>query len=131
MVTSARAWAGLLALLLPAMAAAEGARLELSCTRLSRCDGAGACAAAEGAVAFTLAPLGVDAQGAGGYAIGHDGAAQGEGQGVSFAGPFLWTLPGGARHTLVLSSETTALYLRQAAGGAAPEIDFLNCGILP
>ncbi|SDG26950.1 hypothetical protein [Alloyangia pacifica] len=117
-------------------ALAEGARLNLDCSLVTVCSEAGICAAGEGPVAFTLAPLETDAAGAGDYEVSVDGAEALPAAALGFAGPFLWQPSEGTRMALSLTSETTALWTRQTtrSGTDAPpsaEIDFLTCRILP
>ncbi|WP_353472259.1 hypothetical protein PVT71_13255 [Salipiger sp. H15] len=119
---------------LPALA--EGARLTLECTLATACSEAGDCGAGQGPVAFVLAPVETDAEGAGSYEVSVDGGEPLPAQALGFAGPFLWQPSEGTRMALSLTSETTALWTRQIveSGTDAPpsaEIDFLTCGILP
>ncbi|WP_194133144.1 hypothetical protein [Salipiger mangrovisoli] len=117
-------------------AEAEGARLNLDCTFVTACSEAGVCAAGVGPVAFTLAPVETDAEGAGSYSMSVDGAEPLPAEAPGFAGPYLWQPSEGTRMALSLTSDTTALWTRQTtqSGTDAPpsaEIDFLTCRILP
>ncbi|SMY07399.1 hypothetical protein [Flavimaricola marinus] len=119
-----------LLLLLAGHAAAEGARLELSCALMQSCAPEGICETAPGTPAdFTIAPEGVDANGMGRYVVATDGT-DAQAAGLSPVGPFAWTDADGARLSLVLTSERTALLTQQPADAAtAPFVDFLICEI--
>lgn len=123
--------AGLAAsLLLAAPAGAEGARLVIDCTRVTRCSADGRCLPAEGRQRIVLMPQGTDAAGAGSYAIALDDAPPASATSPGFTGPFVWDDAGGARRTFVLTGAADALLVRQPKPGvpaSGSEIDLMTC----
>lgn len=124
----------LLSALGAAPALAEGARIEIACDFVTACDAAGACAGGQGPVEFTLSPQETGPDGGGSYSVSVDGAAAIAAQGLSFAGPFLWSPSADTRQVLVLTTETTGLWIRQVTGAGtdtppSAEIDLMSCEV--
>jgi hypothetical protein len=111
---------------LPGAVLAEGAVRVLNCTLVRACDAAGACKPESMQVTFRMEPIETRPDGSGRYTLRY-GEQQADMQAMSFAGPFLWTLPT-ERDSLLVSSETQFLW-HQLVVEPAPvaTIHFLTC----
>ncbi|WP_375690701.1 hypothetical protein [Pseudooceanicola sp. LIPI14-2-Ac024] len=124
----------LLLLGLPQAGLAEGARLDLDCRTVTRCNAAGACAPATGTTRFAIEPETLDQDGMGLFTLWQDDDAAQLAQGASRLGPFLWEPVAGTRTSLALSGEGSAVLIRQSAGTTAgpdtgAEIDLMTCEV--
>ncbi|WP_407493277.1 hypothetical protein [Pseudooceanicola sp. MF1-13] len=123
----------ILLMLLPFSALAEGARMVMDCQVTSRCDVDGTCVAADVPVQFELAPVSIDADGAGTYSVTAMEETY-EATAPSRAGPFVWDEGNGARYTLTLTSEDTAIGLMQDIKNDTYAVDskliFMNCMVI-
>ncbi len=106
----------------------EGARFDLLCETVTRCDPRGACSGHAGTMHFVLEPEGVDGDGVGFYTmwIG-DGPAL-SARGMSRTGPFAWAPPEGGHMVLSLTGEASAIWTRRSAQGAG-HIDIMTCEV--
>jgi hypothetical protein len=113
---------------LSGIAHAEGAVRIIDCAIARVCDAAGACEPGSRHVAFRVAPIDVDAAGAGRYGLSY-AEIDVEGDAFSAAGPFFWTV-GNERDTLVASSETQFLWHRLIVDSTQQvTISFLTCAL--
>ncbi|MDF1856604.1 hypothetical protein [Pseudooceanicola sp.] len=112
----------------PAPLRAEGARLEMTCDIVSRCQALGPCAAATGALRFAVEPEALDRHGSGDYSIWVDDSPGRPARGLARTGPFNWTDAEGAHQSLALTGPQSALRIRQGDGGA--EMDLMRCEVL-
>jgi hypothetical protein len=111
---------------LPGAVLAEGAVRVLNCTLVRACDAAGACKPESMQVTFRMEPIETRPDGSGRYTLRY-GEQQADMQAMSFAGPFLWTLPT-ERDSLLVSSETQFLWHRLVVEPApVATIHFLTC----
>jgi len=114
--------------LVPGIAAAEGAVKNLACTLERVCDAAGACEDASGELGFRMAPISLAPGGAGSYKISY-GDVEADMQAGSELGPFYWNV-GAERHALLISSETRWLWHTLTVEPApAATIRFLVCSL--
>ncbi|EAQ03453.1 hypothetical protein OB2597_02497 [Pseudooceanicola batsensis HTCC2597] len=118
-------------LLAPAPLVAEGARLDLVCQTKTICSHDGRCAERTAPRLFSLEPQDIDADGLGAYTVSHDAGVETEAQGLTRLGPFLWLNDDGLRMTLTLTTEHTAVLVRQVPNDQRPsaEIDILECEV--
>ncbi|MEI4470458.1 hypothetical protein [Frigidibacter sp. MR17.24] len=126
----------LAAMALPLPALAEGARLTLDCAIERVCDTQNTCTPSYGSLRVTIAPVSTDAAGAGDYTVtAEDGSATVTpspmpARAPARTGPWVWLEAGEVLVTLALTSETTALRIRQpVATGVAPGIDMMTCEV--
>lgn len=113
-------------LLLPGLAAAEGAVKLLDCEIVRSCDAAGRCRAVEERAEFRMEPEQLEAGGVGTYRIRY-ADKQAEMQALSDLGPFFWSI-GDERHALLISSASQWLWHRlTTAPDPVTTVRFMRC----
>jgi len=126
-----RPWACIALSILPCPALAEGARLALDCGIVSVCDIDGICEEAEGDVRIAVEPEDIGDDGLGLYTLWLGDGDAVQARGLSRTGPFAWSMTDDdapVAATLLLTGETSAVWLRRGADGTA--VDFLTCEIV-
>jgi hypothetical protein len=109
---------------------AEGAREVWDCRVTLACDGAGVCAAADGAARFEIAPVETDAAGGGQVTVARDGAAAVIGARRTALAAVTWSESGAEEQALVLTGETTAVWTRLDLTTGMAAVDFLTCEVV-
>jgi hypothetical protein len=117
---------------------AEGAVRIFDCNVTQVCDAAGACQPAADSITFRMAPVTLDATGAGQYLLSYGDRQELPMQAVSEIGPFLWSDGSGGnngsnseeRNTLVISSGTQLLW-HTLSLTEMPDasIRYMDCGL--
>lgn len=122
----------ILLILLPFPALAEGARMMLDCSVVTRCVADADCAPVSEDIYMEISPRETAEDGSGTYVVSWrhvTSIARGE----SRTGPFFWTQGEGRPHSLTLTSETTAVMIQQNFNidpqGPVATIDILECKV--
>jgi hypothetical protein len=109
---------------------AEGARETWDCRVTQVCDGAGGCAAAEGAVRFEVAPVETDAGGGGPVTVARDGGAAVIGARRTALAAITWSETADDEQALMLTGETSAVWSRLDLTTGTAAVNFLTCEVV-
>jgi hypothetical protein len=116
--------------LAPGLGWAEGAVRQFDCTIVRSCDGSGSCAALNGTVSFSMAPVSTAPDGSGRFEIKY-GPVRTAMHALSDTGPFHWKI-GDEQNTLLLNSEREVLWHQLNIGTPArATVRFMTCRYQP
>ena len=106
---------------------AEGAVRVLNCQVVNTCDANGSCGAGLRNVSFRLDPVSVGSQGEGSYVISYDDVSADMFM-QSFEGPIIWSEGRDDVQTLMVSGQTTLLWIHtQGSDPQSLAVEFLDC----
>lgn len=110
--------------------AAEGAREGYDCRITLACDGAGLCAAAEGAAVFAVAPVETDAGGGGAVTVARDGGAAVIGARRAAFAAVTWSETAADEQALMLTGENMAVWTRLDLTTGTAAVNFMTCEVV-